>query len=116
MDTTKLRYTIKAIFTPSVWFRNEKRHPEFDRWLWEALTIYSLTILNEYTAEIAGVEIWIANAPYANGHPYPKNEDMHCGRATALLLRDLVDYEKLNMKKAVWRDWEKAHGLAKVNR
>jgi hypothetical protein len=115
MDKLRLLYTAKIFVTPSVWIRTEKKHAAFDRWLWEALVSQTLTIDDEYTAGVAGVNVWIANAPYANGKQY-RNDRFSCGRATALLLKDKVDALLRDKAKAEWTAFEKAHGLARVNR
>lgn len=85
----RLRYQIKALFTPSVWFRTHRTHKPFDALLWDEMQSCDIEYVTDYTAQIGRFHVWIENANYGNGYLYPYNS-ISCSRATALLLEERV--------------------------
>lgn len=82
-------YKLKAVFTPSCWFRNYKTHRGFDDWLWDSLNNFEIDICDQWTARINGKVVWIENAPYANGRLLTQGYIQYsCSRATAILLEE----------------------------
>lgn len=63
----------EIVLSPSLWFRNDPVDQEFDHWLNDALDRGEPIRLNVlplsdvvYSAQIAGLKVWIRNAPYAD--------------------------------------------------
>jgi hypothetical protein len=83
----------EVLIRPSLWLRNDCVDIDFDRWLSEAMDrgepikfpdVPSDAVV--YTVEIAGLHVWIQNAPYADATT--KNQVKYAAsRRTALRLR-----------------------------
>jgi len=88
----RLKYKLKAIFTPSCWFGNHRAlyNKEWDDWLWNALETSDNIVVGHCSAKINGVEVWYANHPYASGYAYSAMPLKQCSRATAFLLIDTL--------------------------
>ena len=91
---SKFIYTIRAIFTPTCWFRLGHTDRKWDRWLWNALENHEIRIVGYGSALIEDKKVWIENAPYANGFAtssaVSRDESRGCSRATALYLEEQI--------------------------
>lgn len=92
MESKKV--ALEVLLSPSLWHRNSKTDPEFDAWLSSVLDSGEVPrlIVNPffprsiYEVAIGGLEVWVANAPYADA-----GVDGHlASRTTALRLRKMV--------------------------
>jgi len=60
---------IKVLTTPSCWIQNASYSKVWDEKLIELLKIGTFEKLSECSAVIGGIEVWIANHPYASFTP-----------------------------------------------
>lgn len=61
----------QRLFTPSAWMQRGRTCKLYDKALHDALDAGVKPIrVNEYTAKIGDVVIWVGNYPYSYGHPY----------------------------------------------
>ena len=91
MNYLKLKYKLKAIFTPMCWTRLYPYNEEWDNWLWNSLEQGTEIVVGNCSSKVNGIELWHANYPYASGHSYEEPDDKasaQCSRATALFLND----------------------------
>ena len=93
MNYLKLKYKLKAIFTPMCWTRLYPYNEEWDNWLWNSLEQGTEIVVGNCSSKVNGIELWHANYPYASGHSYEihhinANNSKQCSRATALFLND----------------------------
>jgi len=58
------------LFNPLFWIQNEPTSEEWDRVLNELLDKYGVTSVNQYTARVGNLEIWVCNYPYSFGHTH----------------------------------------------
>lgn len=62
-----LKYRLRILFDTSYWLMNNKYSEDWDNELTKALESGCyFTEINSYTAKFAGMEVWIANHPYAS--------------------------------------------------
>lgn len=65
---------LKFIFKPSFWLRSRPYSKEWDETLSRLIDEgHYFENISEFTATIAGVEVWIANYPYASFDPLSKD-------------------------------------------
>jgi hypothetical protein len=90
MDWLKFKYQLRIAFKPNYWLRTKKADLAWDKELWAALIRGDIEYVGEFSAVIAGYNVWIENHPYASGtiHILKRNIEKSCSRATALLLAD----------------------------
>ena len=83
---SKILYKLRAVVSPACWFGGRRVSAEWDAWLWNALVNDPvITDVDDFTASVDGVVVWIANHPYSSGYSY-RYENLQCTRATAYLL------------------------------
>lgn len=97
----KFLYWVSAVvfglLTPSMWIRNKVTDQALDEWFRECLSegVY-FTHISIYTARLKGVEVWIANHPYASftvdGSGLPSRLTVY--RLQKLLMRSRVEQFK----------------------
>lgn len=77
---------------PNFWLSNYPVCREWDRVLNRLIDNFEVKVINEYYADIGGVEVWIRNYPYGYGAP----EDLKCLplRATRKRLYDRIGHTK----------------------
>jgi hypothetical protein len=73
MNINKHLLTIYFIINPRWWVMNDSYIEEWDRELNHLLDNYKLKDIGRHTAVLNGVEVWIANYPYAYGTPCSKS-------------------------------------------
>lgn len=56
---------------PRLWSRLGKTDFAWSRFISVAVDAGDICNVGQHTAEIGGVTVWIANAPYGDGHAYP---------------------------------------------
>lgn len=92
---SKFRRFLKSI-TPRFWLMNNTYSGEWDKQLNHLLDSYTFEGGRPpYTTNLGGVEIWIANYPYADFSPYNPHLDIRPRRMTILrahehYLRDVL--------------------------
>lgn len=64
--TTKLKYFIKVILTPTCWLQNESYSEAWDELLLKLMEEHKFIHINQYVAKIGNVTVWIENHPYAS--------------------------------------------------
>jgi hypothetical protein len=86
-----------TICAPGYWLRNYPCSKEWDRLLNRLLDTEKFVYVDEFTAKLGGVEVWITNHPYASFRPYaPERLEALPARRTVLrarrkLLLDIPD-------------------------
>jgi hypothetical protein len=62
------RLLLEVILKPSLWLRNERTSPEFDKWLWNSMEedILVPIKIDAYTCRYGPEIIWIENRNYAD--------------------------------------------------
>lgn len=75
--------------TPSCWLQNNGYSPIWDRKFRELLAEHSFKKTSNYTADLGGICVWVANHPYASFSPYGKDHaDVRPSRSTILRAHD----------------------------
>jgi hypothetical protein len=90
MDWFKFKYQLRVVFKPTYWLRIKRINLAWDKELWGALIRGDIEYVGEFSAVIAGHNVWIENHPYASGtiHLLKRKTEKSCSRATALLLSE----------------------------
>lgn len=97
----KFLYWVSAVvfglLTPSMWLRNHRTDQALDEWFRECLSEgVHFTNIGRCTARLKGVEVWIANHPYASftvdGSGLPSRLTVY--RLQKLLMRSRVEQFK----------------------
>jgi len=76
---------LQFIFRPDYWVMNNSYSKELDKFMNDLLDNYEFESINEYTAKLGGITIWISNVPYAAMIPYEReihNLDIRPSRLT----------------------------------
>lgn len=85
-----LKWKLLALLNPLCWIRQGAFNKKWDRWLRDELNAgVPMSGQDNYTVKIKGIEVWTANAPYANGSMWEGRvmRETTCSRATAMLLQ-----------------------------
>lgn len=84
----KLKEIIRVLLTPTCWVQVDEYSAVWDAKLNVLMRTHRFTHIGEYTAEIDGITVWIANHPYASFHPYGHGPKVRPRRATILAAHD----------------------------
>lgn len=90
-----MKYFFKVLLTPSCWFRLRPYSKEWDAHLNKLLFSEKFTDINSRTAKIGGIEVWIANHPYASMSPNQGPEVLP-KRATVFAAYDKLSHDRFN--------------------
>jgi len=104
MNLKKLKLQLEVLFSPKLWYRIAKVNKEYDTWLWDKMEEgchriepymfrEQLCIKSKCSVLFAGKQIWIVNAPYADGTYDPVRNQYYFmpSRTTALRFRKMYD-------------------------
>lgn len=88
----RIKTVLRILMTPKCWARNYLTHKKWDKALREQLLNPVFTEISEHSVKLNGVEIWVANYPYAYGSQYSSRtrEKYLPSRATVFLLHDML--------------------------
>ena len=74
--------TLSVLATPGCWLQLYPFSKDWDRWLNKKMESEDFSDITKFTAKLGGVEIWVANHPYASLRPYKL--EIRPSRATIL--------------------------------
>lgn len=87
---SNMKYGLQAIVTPSCWLRNHKTDSDWDRQVNAELNHPIFMNRDEYTVDLNGKTIWVANHPYASVRDYSTGVSSTHGRTEKMPSRRTV--------------------------
>lgn len=92
IDFRAITRWLRVLITPSVWVVLGSYNREWDRTLRHLLRTQDFKRVDDFTAHIGGVEVWVENRPYGAMRPYIRRPlDIRASRATVLEALDRYD-------------------------
>ncbi len=86
------------MINPRWWVMNNIYNEKWDRELNYLLDNYKLKDIDNYTAALNGVEIWISNYPYAYGTVHTNGHYGRPSRSTIYRLRQRVKVDSMTVE------------------
>ncbi len=97
--------SLQFIFKPLYWFTNERYSSEWDKKFNKMMKEHDFINIENCTAELGGVTIWISNYPYSTFMPYEPSggSGKHKYRPSRLTIKRAMDKLEKDMYKEFGR-------------
>jgi len=97
--------SLQFLFKPMFWGMNESYSTEWDKKLNDMMSKYDFTDIENCTAKLNGMEIWITNYPYSTFMPYERNSGnrKHKYRPSRLTIKRAMEKLEKDMYKQFGR-------------